>query len=243
MATGSGGGWPLTANQRAVSDDASCDTLYAGCGAGQALQVAAAEVGTVRCTPATQPWMCRAWSAQTPRQPAEPGPPRVPSAAAAEDRLRAHQARAERRPSALPPRPPASPSPGSPPARARSTSAATRPPATRTPPATSSAARRSCAAPLLFAGPPSSMARLSRFKQKLAGECCWSTPLPEASCAAGELICRRAGRGGSYGPEKLRPQEAALALDTKAGAEGQGGRGADVRPGCGAASPRNVRTS
>eukprot|EP01045_Picozoa_sp_COSAG04_P008922 COSAG04_NODE_504_length_13347_cov_231.910251_16_plen_37_part_01 len=31
-----------TANQRAVSDDASCDTLYAGCGAGQALQVAAA---------------------------------------------------------------------------------------------------------------------------------------------------------------------------------------------------------
>ena len=72
-----------TANQRAVSDDASCDTLYAGCGAGQALQVAAAEVGTVRCTPATQPWMCRSWSARTPRQPAEPGPPRVPSAAAA----------------------------------------------------------------------------------------------------------------------------------------------------------------
>ena len=74
------------------------------------------------------------------------------------------------------------------------------------------------------------MARLSRFEQKLAGECCWSTPLPQASCAAGELICRRAGRGASYGPEKLRPEEAALALDTKAGAEGQGGRGADVRP-------------
>ena len=64
-----------TGNQRAVSDDASCGTLYAGCGAGQALQVAAAEDGTVRCTPATQPWMCRAWSAQTPRQPAEPGQP------------------------------------------------------------------------------------------------------------------------------------------------------------------------
>ena len=61
------------------------------------------------------------------------------------------------------------------------------------------------AAALLFAGPPSSMARLSRFKQKLAGECCWSTPLPEASCAAGELICRRAGRGTSSGSEKLRP--------------------------------------
>ena len=165
------------------------------------------------------------------------------SPAAAEGRLRAHQARAERRPSALPPRPPASPSPGSPPARARRTSAATRPPATRTPPASSSAARRSCAAPLLFAGPPSSMARLSRFKQKLAGECCWPTPLPQASCAAGELICRRAGRGASSGPEKLRPEEAARRLDTKAGAEGEGGRGAGVRPGCGAASPRNVRTS
>ena len=51
------------------------------------------------------------------------------------------------------------------------------------------------------------MARLSRFKQKLAGECCWSTPLPQASCAAGELLCRRAGRGASSGPEKLRPEE------------------------------------
>ena len=70
----------VTGNQRAVSDDASCGTLYAGCGAGQALQVAAAEVGTVRSTSATQPWMSRSWSAQTPRQPAEPGPPRVPSA-------------------------------------------------------------------------------------------------------------------------------------------------------------------
>ena len=98
-------------------------------------------------------------------------------------------------------------------------------------------------APLHFPGPPSSMARLSRFKQKLAGECCWSTPLPQASCAAGELICRRAGRGASSGPEKLRPEEAALALDTKAGGEGQGGRGAGVRPGCGAGVWRNVRTS
>ena len=223
-----------TAAQRAVSDDASCGTLYAGCGAAQALQVAAAEVRTVRCTPATQPWMCRAWSARTPRQPAEPGPRHLPSAAAAEDRLRAHQARAERRPSALPPRPPASPSPGSPPARARSASAATRPPATRTPPATSSAARRSCAAPLLFAGPPSSMARLSRFKQKLAGECCWSTPLPQASCAAGELICRRAGRGASSGPEKLRPEEAADGREPKAGGEGEEDQGSRRGRGCGA---------
>ena len=37
--------------QRVVPDDASCGTLYADCGAGQALQVAAAEVGTVRCKP------------------------------------------------------------------------------------------------------------------------------------------------------------------------------------------------
>ena len=178
--------------------------------------------------------MCRAWSARTPRQPAEPGPRHLPSAAAAEDRLRAHQARADRRPSALPPRPPASPSPGSPPACARSTSAATRPPAPRPPPTWSSAARRSCAAPLLFAGPPSSMARLSRFKQKLAGECCWSTPLPQASCAAGELICRRAGRGASSGPEKLRPEEAADGREPKAGGEGEEDQGSRRGRGCGA---------
>ena len=99
------------------------------------------------------------------------------------------------------------------------------------------------AAPLHFAGPAPSTVRLSRSQEKPAGDRSSSIPLPQASCAAGELICRRAGRGASYGPEKLRPEEAALALDTKAGAEGQGGRGADVRPGCGAASPRNVRTS
>ena len=50
------------------------------------------------------------------------------------------------------------------------------------------------------------------------GECCWSTPLPQASCAAGELICRRAGRGPSSGLEKLWPEEAADGLDTNAAA-------------------------
>eukprot|EP01045_Picozoa_sp_COSAG04_P001013 COSAG04_NODE_30_length_35898_cov_42.288053_12_plen_199_part_00 len=40
-----------------------------------------------------------------------------------------------------------------------------------------------------------------------------------------------------------RPEEAALDLDTKAGGEGQGGRGAGVRPGCGAGVWRNVRIS
>ena len=159
----------------------------------------------------------------------------------AADRLRAHQARGEERPSALPPvllavhlavaRRPAR--------EARQLQHVLLPPARLR-----RGARRlgGAAVALLFAGPPSSMARLSRFKQKLAGECCWSTPLPEASCAAGELICRRAGRGTSSGPEKLRPQEAALDLDTKAGGEGQGGRGAGVRPGCGAGVWRNVRT-
>eukprot|EP01045_Picozoa_sp_COSAG04_P012488 COSAG04_NODE_842_length_9945_cov_4.243043_6_plen_341_part_00 len=43
-------------------------------------------------------------------------------------------------------------------------------------------------------------------------------------------------------PEKLLPKEAALALDAKAGADGEGGQGAGVRPGCGAASARNVGT-
>ena len=154
--------------------------------------------------------------------------------AAAAERLRAHQAGGDRRPSALPARPAGSPSPSSPPACARSTSAATRPPAARPPPTWSSAARRSCAAPLLFAGPPSSMARLSRFKQKLAGECCWSTPLPQASCAAGELICRRAGRGASSGPEKLRPEEAADGREPKAGGEGEEDQGSRRGRGCGA---------
>ena len=166
-----------------------------------------------------------------------------PTSAAAAERLRAHQGRGDRRPSALPPRPAGSPSPRSPPACARSASAATRSPAACTPPASSSAARRSCRGAAALCRPSTSTVGLSRFKQKLAGECCWSTPLPQASCAAGELICRRAGRGASYGPEKLRPEEAALALDTKAAGEGEGGRGAGVRPGCGAGVWRNVRTS
>ena len=78
------------------------------------------------------------------------------------------------------------------------------------------------------------MARLSRFKQKLAGECCWSTPLPQASCAAGELICRRAGRGASSGPEKLRPEEAADGREPKAGGEGEEDQGSRRGRGCGA---------
>ena len=158
------------------------------------------------------------------------------------DRLRAHQARGEERPSALPAALLAAPSSADrPPARQERQ----RRPALLPRARLRRGARRlgGAAAALLFAGPPSSMARLSRFKQKLAGECCWSTPLPEASCAAGELICRRAGRGTSSGPEKLRPQEAALDLDTKAGGEGQGGRGAGVRPGCGAGVWRNVQKS
>jgi len=159
----------------------------------------------------------------------------------AADRLHAHQARGDRRPSALPPVLLAAPSSADrPPARQERR----RRPALLPRARLRRGARRlgGATTALLFAGPPSSMARLSRFQQKLAGECCWSTSLPEASCAAGELICRRAGRGTSSGPEKLRPQEAALDLDTKAGGEGQGGRGAGVRPGCGAGVWCNVRT-
>ena len=47
------------------------------------------------------------------------------------------------------------------------------------------------------------------------------------------LMLRREARRG----RKIRT------LDTNAGAEGEGGRGAGVRPGCGAAPPCNVRTS
>ena len=45
------------------------------------------------------------------------------------------------------------------------------------------------------------------------------------------------------GAARVLPEEAANRLDTNAGGEGEGGRGAGVRPGCGAASPRNVQTS
>ena len=208
----------------------------------QPLQAALLESRTVTGTNVDVWSLSPARSAPTPRQPAEPGPPPDSSAAAAADRLRAHQARGDERPSALPPRPAGSPSPSTPPACARSASAATRPPAARTPPTWRSAARRRrCGAAALCR--PGTSTALSRFKQKLAGECCWSIPLPQASCAAGELICRRAGRGASYGLEKLRPEEAALALDSKAAGEGEGGRGAGVRPGCGAGVWRNVRTS
>ena len=107
----------------------------------------------------------------------------------------------------------------------------------------SAAARRRRRGAAALCRPDASMAPLSRFKDKLAGECCWSIPLPLASCAAEELICRRAGRGPSSGPEKLRPDEAALDLEPEAAGEGEGGRGAGVRPGCGAGVWRNVRTS
>ena len=159
---------------------------------------------------------------------------RLAFSAPAADRLRAHQARGEERPSALPPvllavhlavaRRPAR--------EARQLQHVLLPPARLR-----RGARRlggAAAAPLLFAGPPSSMARLSRFKQKLAGECCWSTPLPQASCAAGELICRRAGRGASSGPEKLRPEEAADGREPKAGGEGEEDQGSRRGRGCGA---------
>ena len=151
----------------------------------------------------------------------------------AADRLRAHQARGDRRPSALPPALLAAPSSADrPPARQERQ----RRPALLPRARLRRGARRlgGGAVALLFAGPPSSMARLSRFKQKLAGECCWSTPLPQASCAAGELICRRAGRGASSGPEKLRPEEAADGREPKAGGEGEEDQGSRRGRGCGA---------
>ena len=192
-------------------------------------------------TNGTDSYRFPARSAVAPPRTACAGTPHAPAMPAAADRLRAHQVRGDRRPSALPPALLAAPSSADrPPARQERQ----RRPALLPRARLRRGARRlgGAAAALLFAGPPSSMARLSRFKQKLAGECCWSIPLPQASCAAKELICRRAGRGASSGPEKLRPEEAARRLDTKAGGEGQGGRGAGVRPGCGAGVWRNVRT-
>ena len=99
------------------------------------------------------------------------------------------------------------------------------------------------AAALLFAGPPSSMARLSRSKEKLAGECCWSTPLPQPFPEPVRLLCGQEPDDLPDDLPEVLPEEAANRLDTKAAGEGQGGRGAGVRPGCGAGVWRNVRTS
>ena len=86
------------------------------------------------------------------------------------------------------------------------------------------------------------MARLARSCTQPSRELCYSTPLPQPFCEPVRLFYGRE-------PDKLPkdvaeelPEEAALDLDTKAGGEGQGGRGAGVRPGCGAGVWRNVRT-
>ena len=87
------------------------------------------------------------------------------------------------------------------------------------------------------------MARLSRSCTQPSRELSYSTPLSQPFCEPVRLFSGRE-------PGKLRkdlaeelPEEAADGLDTNAAGEGQGGRGAGVRPGCGAASPRNVRKS
>ena len=51
-------------------------------------------------------------------------------------------------------------------------------------------------APLLFAGPPSSMARLARSCTQPSRELCYSTPLPRPFCEPVRLFC-------SCEPDKL----------------------------------------
>ena len=77
------------------------------------------------------------------------------------------------------------------------------------------------------------MARLSRSKEKLAGECCWSTPLPQPFPEPVRLLCGQEPDDLPDDLPEVLPEEAANRLDTKAAGEGEGGRGAGVRPGCG----------
>ena len=158
------------------------------------------------------------------------------------DRLRAHQARGEERPSALPPVLLAAPSP------------ADRPPARQ---------ERQLRHALL---PP---ARLRRGARRLGGESTYTLhcrpalvddaagalqhaavarallldPVAPAALRPRAPVLRLRTRLAAQGPGRGAAQGAANRLDTNAAGEGQGGRGAGVRPGCGAASPRNVRKS
>ena len=223
-----------TGNQRAVSDDASCSTLYASCGAGMRPPGAPLLVrrltGYWRTVVASSPLRFgveRRWRSCA-------HPPHLPSAAAAEDQLRAHQARGDRRPSALPPRPPASPSPGSPPACARSATAATRPPAASTPPATSSAARRRRRGAAALCRPALLDGAAQPLQHAAVARALLLDPVVPALLRARAPVLRLRTRGAAQGPGRGAARGAANRLDTKAGGEGGEDQESRRGRGCGA---------
>ena len=157
-------------------------------------------------------------------------PPHLPSAAAAEDQLRAHQARGARRPSALP----ASPAPGSPPACARSATAATRPPAASTPPATSSAARRRRRGAAALRQPALLDGAAQPLQHAAVARALLLDPVVPALLRASAPVLRLRTRGAAQGPGRGAAQGAVLGLDTKAGAEGGEDQESRRGRGCGA---------
>ena len=227
-----------TGNQRAVSDDASCSTLYASCGAGMRPPGAPLLVrrltGYWRTVVASSPLRFgveRRWRSCA-------HPPHLPSAAAAEDQLRAHQARGDRRPSALPPRPPASPSPGSPPACARSATAATRPPAASTPPATSSAARRRRRGAAALCRPALLDGAAQPLQHAAVARALLLDPVVPALLRARAPVLRLRTRQAAQGPGRGAARGAADGRELKAGGEGGEDQESRRGRGCGACMRR-----
>ena len=87
------------------------------------------------------------------------------------------------------------------------------------------------------------MMRLARCSTQPMREHCWPSPLPQPLSEPVRLFSGCEPEELPKDPAEELPEEAADGLDTNAAGEGEGGRGAGVRPGCGAASPRNVRKS
>ncbi len=92
-----------TATQRARFPGVRSGALFWARGALQPLQAAALECGTVTGTNGAGSYRFPSRSAVEPPRAACGGAPRFSQRAAAAERLRAHQARGDRRPSALPP--------------------------------------------------------------------------------------------------------------------------------------------
>ncbi len=228
-----------TGNQRAVSDDASCSTLYASCGAGMRPPGAPLLVrrltGYWRTVVASSPLRFgveRRWRSCA-------HPPHLPSAAAAEDQLRAHQARGEgRRFLALFFRPPARPSPGSPPACARSATAATRPPAASTPPATSSAARRRRRGAAALCRPALLDGAAQPLQHAAVARALLLDPVVPALLRARAPVLRLRTRGAAQGPGRGAARGAADGREPKAGGEGGEDQESRRGRGCGACMRR-----
>ena len=87
------------------------------------------------------------------------------------------------------------------------------------------------------------MMRLARCSTQPMREHCWPSPLPQPLSEPVRLFSGCEPEELPKDPAEELPEEAADGLDTNAAGEGEGGRGAGVRPGCGAGVWRNVQKS